>query len=404
MLPGWTAVIVNYNGAGFIEACLAALAQTRVQPHDIIVVDNASTDDSLQDVHAYPRANVLALPRNLGFAAGANVGLRAVETELALLLNPDVEVGTGFGNALIAAFSEHPRLGAVGALLLYPDGKTIQHAGGAIERPLMTTRHLRYGSAVDGSQTPAMAVEFVTGGAMGLRMTAFHAVGGFDERFSPVYYEDVDLCLRLRELGWNVRFDPSLRALHHEGVTLQRSSAYFRHLHRNRIRFALKHLSASEWRDAFVPAECKRLRHELWTLQGDAWGERSGADALEAVLRGSETDARWSSGPAFPGPSPSALASHVDELREAWEVIPASLRTRHALLHRIQRWARRGGTEAVLEESFERQRAFNAAVVRALEVQDQLNREQTAALFLLSIDAIGRLHQAEPETAAPQSE
>jgi len=403
MHPGWTAVIVNYNGTGYLEACLYALSRTRVRPHDVIVVDNASTDDSLQELHGFPRVNVLPQPNNLGFAGGANVGLAAVETEFAMLLNPDVEVAGDFGDALLSSFASDPRIGALGALLHYPDGKTIQHAGGAIDRPLMTTRHLGYGSTdIDAFSTPA-AVQFVTGGAMGLRLEAFRAVGGFDEQFSPVYYEDVDLCLRLRDAGWSVRVDPRLRALHHEGVTLQQSQSYFRHLHRNRLRFAVKHLSGDEWRDEFVPAEYARLRHELWTLDGDDWAERSGASALEAVMRGPTAPTQWHTAPVFPGPPPNVLASHLNSLRDLWDIRAEPRRSRFHWVARIQNWVNAGGQQSIVTEAFVNQRAFNAAVVRALEVQDQHNREQTASLFLIALDAIGRLRQIESETADSQA-
>ncbi|MGH9176867.1 MAG: glycosyltransferase family 2 protein, partial [Vicinamibacterales bacterium] len=95
--PGWTAVVVNYNGAGYIESCLAALQRTRPAPAEVVVVDNASTDDSLQELHGFPRAIVQAQPRNRGFAGGANAGIASVETEIALLMNPDVEVDEDFG-------------------------------------------------------------------------------------------------------------------------------------------------------------------------------------------------------------------------------------------------------------------------------------------------------------------
>jgi O-antigen biosynthesis protein len=391
MLPGWSAVIVNYNGAGYIEACLAALSAAQNRPHDIIVVDNASTDDSLQELHGFPRTQVLAQPRNLGFAAGANIGLAAVETEIALLLNPDVEIDADFGAALVAAFASDSRLGAVGGLLLYPDGRTIQHAGGAIDRPLMTTRHLGYGSTDLDAYARSMDAEFVTGGALGLRMEAVQAVDGFDERFSPVYYEDVDLCIRLREAGWAVRFDPRLRALHHEGVTLQRSAAYYRHLHSNRLRFALKYLTSEEWSAGFVPAEFARLRHELATLTNVDWPERSGAAALEAVLRGSDSADDWLASSLLVGPAPSALAAHVDVLRAGWDVRGEPLRSGIPLVARLRNWVNNLGPRWYVDDALARQREFNAAVVRAVDAQDQLNREQVAALFLLAIDALGRL-------------
>lgn len=222
MARSWTAIVINYNGEGFIEACIQALEACTLRPAEILVVDNGSSDQSLFELNAFPRVQILAQNRNLGFAGGANVGLAAVETDYAVILNPDVEVDSTFGAALVQTLNDNPRIGAAGPLLLYPDGETVQHAGGVLERPLLTTRHHAYGEALATLHLTDRPVDFVTGGAMVLRMTAVADVGAFDTGLSPVYYEDVDLCLRLRQHGWDVLFTPALRALHHEGVTLQR--------------------------------------------------------------------------------------------------------------------------------------------------------------------------------------
>jgi GT2 family glycosyltransferase len=383
---GWTAVIVNYNGAVYLGACLEALERCKPAPADVIVVDNASDDDSLQDLHEFPRANVLAQPRNLGFAGGADVGLAAVETPYALLMNPDVEVEPEFGAALIDAFERDESLGAAGALLLYPDSDRIQHAGGIIERPLMTTRHVHYGDHVASVDLAPAVVDFVTGGAMGLRMRAFRSVGGFDERFSPVYYEDADLCVRLRESGWRVRFIPTLRAVHYEGVTLQQSDAYFRHLHRNRLRFSLKHLTASEWRSQFVPAEIERMRFELSAQVGPGWRERSGAAAIESTLRRAES---WDDASLLPEQAPAAMQEHLEELRALWAV-PGE----------PQRGPVRSRLHRAIDRLFSEQRAFNGAVVRAFEMQDRLNQQQTATVLLIALDLFSRLDASATETDA----
>jgi hypothetical protein len=327
--------------------------------------------------------NVIAQPRNLGFAGGANIGLAAVETPYALLMNPDVEVEPDFGAALIDTFERDRSLGAAGALLLYPGGDRIQHAGGVIERPLMTTRHAHYRDSLSHVELAPVVVDFVTGGAMSLRMQAFRAVGGFDERYSPVYYEDVDLCVRLRDAGWTVRFIPTLRAIHHEGVTLQQSDAYFRHLHRNRLRFALARLTPSEWQMQFVPAEIERIRYELSVLTDDGWRERSGAEAIESTLRGVEG---WERVSLLPVQAPGSMQAHLEELRAIWAVPHhGPVRSR---LHRA------------IDRLFSDQRAFNGAVVRAFEMQDRLNQQQTANLLLIALDLLDHLRPSERETDA----
>jgi len=382
MREAWTAIIVNYNGATYLDACITALESTDARPTEIVVVDNASTDDSLLELHTYPRVNVLQQPVNRGFAGGANAGLDAVETPLAVILNPDVEVEPTFGSAVLRAFSADARLGVAGALLTYPGTSTVQHAGGIVDRPLLTTRHRYYQDDVSAIGTESVAVDFVTGGAMALRMAAVRQVGGFDEQFSPVYYEDVDLCYELRRAGWRVRFDPSIRAEHHEGATLARSDDYYRFIHRSRILFALKHLSPGEWQHSFLPAEIERIRQDIGSEGSNDWRAFSGADAISALL-GVDNAGSVATSP-LAAVSPAAGHVALGEMRALWEVerrTPGESRIRRLLTP----WNRQ------LDRALEQQRAFNGALVRAFEQQDAINRAQTANLLLIALEVIARL-------------
>jgi O-antigen biosynthesis protein len=401
--PGWSAIVVNYNGASFLGPCLAALERNVVPPRATLVVDNASTDDSLLELLAFPRAEALPQSRNLGFAGGANAGLRAALTDYVVILNPDVEVAPDFGSALLAAFGRHPALAAAGPLLTYPESGRVQHAGGIIDRPLMTTRHRGYGEIDLTAYGDSSDVDYVTGGAMVLRLDAVKEVGAFDERFSPVYYEDVDLCVRLRAAGWRVMFVPALRANHHEGVTLKQDQRYFRHLHRNRIRFALKHLSHTEWSREFVPAELARLRHELATTTQAEEVETSGAAAIEVVLRGLDNPESWDTGTVLPvWPIPTDTIGWARGLVDVAGTPPSSRNP-------VTRWLHNKvmdlGPRRYVDPAFTQQSAFNTAVVQALGVHERLHREQTAALLLLALDALGRFEAiAALERDAPRVE
>ena len=396
---GWTAVIVNYNGVGYIEACLLALERSSLPPRDVIVIDNASSDDSLVEMNGFPRVNVLAQRVNLGFAGGANVGFAAVESTYVLLMNPDVEVEPDLGARLVNAFDGDGRLGAVGPLLLYPDSGLIQHAGGVVEWPLMTTRHLHYREPMS-AQLTSRTVDFVTGGAMGLRMDAVRGVNGFDERYSPVYYEDVDLCFRLRKAGWDVRFDPALRAMHHEGVTLEHSTSYFRFLHRNRVRFALDHLTTDEWRHEFIPSEIKRITHELAVLPHDTI-EQSGAGAIELLLRGVEGRDGWNSHSSLRDDAFHRLQAPLAELRERHRIALGTPRrgVLGGLWDRAQRQVISTLNRAMVE-----QQSFNSAVVAAFEQQDRINRAQTADVLLIALDLLGRITMDDGGIASPPAD
>jgi hypothetical protein len=209
---------------------------------------------------------------------------------------------------------------------------------------------------------------------MALRRSAFVQVQGFDDYFWPAYYEDVDLCLRLRQRGWQVRYQPELTATHIESVTLGQSLDYFRYFHRNRLRFALKHLSDEGWWSRFIPAEIERLRGELSAVKDAEWPTASGGSAIEEL-------ARISAWPASPDPSLldgqplAALIGSLAEVRARREVVPPPEAPGGS------------GWRARLERRLlGRQQVFNDAVTRALEAQDRVNRELTAQLLLVLLD------------------
>jgi GT2 family glycosyltransferase len=398
----WSAVIVNFNSAVLLDGCLTALYSGDLPPAEVVVVDNASTDDSLAELAAWPQVTLEPCPHNLGFAGGANRGIAMTETPLVLVLNPDVEVDSGFGRAVEAVFASQPRLGAVGAKLRYPNGQTIQHAGGIVHRPLLTTSHRGYGEVDQGQWDAPADVDFVTGGVLALRRSAFDQVGAFDESFWPAYYEDVDLCWRLRGVGWQVRYEPTLSATHIESVGLGRSLDYFRAFHRSRLRFALKHLTARDWREAFVPAEVDRLRGELSAIEDDDWPVRSGAQAIEELARLGGVAAGIPQG-LLPGKPLAETVDAMTALRAARAAAETSLRA--ATGSRFSGRVRTALMRLVLGDIVWRQQSAIDALARLLDAQDRFNREQVSTQLLVLLDLIGReFGPDEPGNRPPLSE
>lgn len=269
------ALVVTWNGAPFIEACLeSVLAQT--QAADVLVVDNASTDGTAEIARglvarAKSRGHALAVvvnAVNLGFTRGANIGLAALlegrhrpgAPEVAVLLNQDATLSPGCLDAVLEAFAREPRAGAVGCKIYYPDGVTLQHAGGALVRPRMAGLHLGQGERdAPGAHDVEQDVDFLTGAAMALRLRSLGQVGVFDEIFSPGYYEDVDLCVRLREHGWRVLYCPRATATHVESASFTDRLARLTLAHRNRLVFALRWMGDRSFREAFAEAEQAHL-------------------------------------------------------------------------------------------------------------------------------------------------
>jgi GT2 family glycosyltransferase len=259
-------LVLAWNGERWLWPCLSALqAQEYQGRHAVLVVDNGSSDASPDLVAAeFPAVALLRLERNHGFAGGNNVGIAALRTlrvpgidfvpDVIVLLNQDTVVESGWLSALDRAFVDHPEAGVVGCKIFGPDG-LLQHVGGALEWPLATPRHLGAGERDHGQYDTDAVREFVTGAALALSRSALDALGGLDEGFRPAYYEDTDLCYRARAAGFGVIYAHDARLLHHENTSLGAQSVlHQRALHRNRLRFVLRHGDLAAF-DSFVSAE-----------------------------------------------------------------------------------------------------------------------------------------------------
>jgi N-acetylglucosaminyl-diphospho-decaprenol L-rhamnosyltransferase len=212
-------VVVTYNSASVLTDCLASVTAL-----DVVVVDNASSDDSVAVARAHG-ARVVEHRVNRGFAAGVNSGLRAFDGRDVLLLNPDVAVEAGAVARLAQTLAAHPRAAIVAPMLLYADGSRQESARSfktwtaVLARRTAWQRTGRGRAALDAhlgqptSMTEPTPVDWVLGAAMLIRSNAVHDVGGMDEGFF-LYEEDVDWCARMWRSGWEVLYEPRARMLH----------------------------------------------------------------------------------------------------------------------------------------------------------------------------------------------
>jgi hypothetical protein len=268
-----------------------------------------------------------------------------------------------------------------------------------ITGPTMSTDHRGRGQLLAPEFEQELPIEFATGAAIGLRMDAVRAIGGWDTRFAPAYYEDVDIAARMRKAGWEVRLIPSMRALHHEGATLGHSPDYYVYLHRNRIRYALEYLSSEEWHARFLPAEFARLRALLAGLDGQSPSQIVGAESIDMLLRG--LDPLAAPGAALSVPlAPAVPALGLEDLRTARGVRGRPLTSRIPLLGAMRNLVNDLGPRWYIDRALAEQREFNDAVVRALEAQqdhnraqDRVNRERLAGTLLLALILLERLHR-----------
>lgn len=224
--PRLTVIIVSYNCRELLRGCLSSLEQQTVAAEvDVIVVDNASADGTPEMVAAdFPRVRLLANAENVGFGRASNAGLALVESGDVLMLNPDTALPPdGLARAL-DALDERPSVGILGVRLVQLDG-TVDHASRRqIPTPASSAAYMlklgRGRGRASYTDPTAYDTEGVVGAVNGafmlMREDVVRTVGGFDEDYW-MYGEDLDLCLRTTQAGWDVYYWPGLEVVHVKG-------------------------------------------------------------------------------------------------------------------------------------------------------------------------------------------
>lgn len=216
-----TIIIVSHNTRSDLEACLHSIDQHPPHvTHEVIVVDNASRDGTVAAVALrWPNVRIIAMDRNVGFAAANNAGFRQSKSELVLLLNSDTLVVDGSVDGLVRAMRELPGAAIVGPRLI--DGKgTAELSFGRMMSPLAELRQkllVRAGGARVAEMTSEQAeVDWVSGACLLVRRASAESAGLLDERYF-MYCEDVDFCAAVRAQGGRVYFVPQARVVHLRG-------------------------------------------------------------------------------------------------------------------------------------------------------------------------------------------
>jgi GT2 family glycosyltransferase len=258
--PLVSVIVLGWGGEHYIETCLNALLRQTYATPEVIVVDNASPDRTAEIVERqFPEVRLIRTQCNLGVAGGNNLGLRAAQGDILVLVNADVEATPTWLEQMIRAMQSNSRIGIAGAKLLYPDG-TIQFAGGRIEGPQGYARHIGWHERDQGQWDSLSDVDFVTGASLAITRTALEQIGYEDERFFPIDYEDPDLSYRARAAGYRVILVPTAVATHRESSTTGAASRdRMLSLEAGRVRFVCKHWATHRLREEFFPAEYQFL-------------------------------------------------------------------------------------------------------------------------------------------------
>jgi GT2 family glycosyltransferase len=285
-------VIVSFNSWQFLQGCLESLGRTSREggPIEVVVVDNASTDGTRENLRScgHPGLRLIENESNSGFAAAANAGIRATESEYILLLNPDTVVSPTVIGAMVAFMEEHPEAGIASPKLVLQDGRIDPGCHRGFPTPWASLTYMtgleklfpknrlfngyhRWHLPLDETHE----VDAVSGAFMLMRRSMLDEIGLMDERFW-MYTEDVDLCLRAREAGYRVYYHPCETVLHVKGT----STGIKRHSDRiSRADFATRSRALNAFYDSTKAFFDKHYAHRYpkpltWLVHGAVEGAR----------------------------------------------------------------------------------------------------------------------------------
>ncbi len=216
--PQVSIIIPVYGNLDLTLQCLSAIAQAPTAiGYEVIVVDDASPDGSADVLAKVAGISLIKNTVNSGYLQSTNIGAARSRAEFVVLLNNDTEVTAGWLDALVRA-AQDPSVGAVGASLRFDNG-TLQEAGGIVFSDGSAWNFGRHHPPDDSRFQNLREVDYCSAACLLVRRSAWEALDGFDPLYAPAYYEDTDLCFRLREISLSVIYQPDAVVIHHEGGT-----------------------------------------------------------------------------------------------------------------------------------------------------------------------------------------
>ncbi|MBI4894348.1 MAG: glycosyltransferase family 2 protein [Candidatus Aenigmarchaeota archaeon] len=244
-----TVLVVNWNGLDHLKGLLPTLRKQTFRDFEVLISDQGSTDGSVEWLKKN-KIRFIQNGRNTGFSGGVNRGLRNVRTKYVAVLNDDMKIEPNCLRLLMGTIEGDESIGAVQGLVVNWDGTHVESTG------LVVT----YGSFIatrDKGKTfvkmnrPHVEVDMVNGSATIYRMSVFKKIGMFDEDFNPIYNEDADMSIRMRNGGYKMMLQPNAVLYHHSGPTAKRLGYVGRLInHRNRYRLMRKHWTRAQWAKA----------------------------------------------------------------------------------------------------------------------------------------------------------
>lgn len=241
-------VILNWNGWKDTLKCLRSISEISYQNYQIIVVDNGSKDDSVKQIKAaFPKIELLRSEKNLGFGGGCNIGIEhalSCDADYVWLLNNDMTVNAASLTCMVSTAEADARIGAVGSVIYWMDkpSEVQEWGGGAINICLGTAKVLLVSAKSEDH------LHYICGGSALLRSAALREIGGFDSQRYFLYWEDPDLCFRMRARGWKLRVTDLSKVFHRGSAGLgRRSYRQDYYFNQSAVRFFLRHSPWPWW-------------------------------------------------------------------------------------------------------------------------------------------------------------
>lgn len=245
-VPRVSIVIPVHGKIEYTLACLRSIATyPPTDPFEVVVVDDASPDNTADVLPEIAGLRVVSNESNLGFVGSCNAGAAEARGDFLVFLNNDTQVTPGWTEALLRCFDRHPDAGIAGSQLVYPDGR-LQEAGAWVFSDASAWNIGRFASRKDPSLRYAREVDYVSGASLAIPRDLFLQLGGFDLRYSPGYYEDTDLAFSARAAGRSIWYVPDSLVIHAEGV----SSAGIVETGMKRYQAINQGKFAAKWREA----------------------------------------------------------------------------------------------------------------------------------------------------------
>lgn len=223
--PVVSIIIPTYGQVPFTLRCLASIARhSTAMPIEVIVIDDAWGGVETAALAVVQGIRLVRNETNQGFLHSCNKAASLAKGRYLCFLNNDTQVLEGWLEPMVSLFRQSPGTGAVGARLLYPDGR-LQEAGGIVWQDATVWNFGRLEDPVRPVYNYVREVDYCSGAALMVERAVFADLGGFDPRYAPAYFEDTDLCFRLRQIGLKTLYQPAARVVHHEGISHGRDTS-----------------------------------------------------------------------------------------------------------------------------------------------------------------------------------